>query len=271
MALWDKINSRGHIDDRRGIGGGSIGAGASLLLVGAVIILNLFGVEIDPAILNQVAGQLQQTQVGQQEQLPEFAGEDDYEIFVSRVVGSANDMWGKLMQNYEPPRVVLFRGSTGSACGFASSASGPHYCPTDKTVYLDETFFDELKNRLGGSDGDVAQAYVLTHEIGHHAQNLLGMLDSGSSNSQSVRTELQADCYAGLWAYSVQSIGVFEDGEISEAIKAAEAVGDDNIQRTTSGRVNPETWTHGSSAQRVQWFDTGYETGDFNSCDTSNA
>jgi predicted metalloprotease len=273
MAFWDRISSTGNIDDRRGLGGGGLGAGASLAVIGAVLLFNLFGLEVDPNTVGQIVSQFDQSTVSTQEQPPEFAGEDDYEVFVSRVVGSANDMWKGLFaannESYREPRVVLFRGATSSGCGFASSSSGPHYCPNDETVYLDETFFDELKDRLGGSNEDVAQAYVLAHEVGHHAQNRLGLLSNSSSNEQSVRTELQADCFAGLWAHSVKNLGVFENNEINEAIQAAEAVGDDRIQQTTTGRVNPETWTHGSSAQRVQWFNTGYNTGDFAACDTS--
>jgi predicted metalloprotease len=168
--------------------------------------------------------------------------------------------------------LVLFRGATNSGCGYASSQSGPHYCPTDQTIYLDETFFDELQARFGGSNGDVAQAYVLAHEAGHHAQNQLGIMDevqaSGYDNDLSVKLELQADCFAGLWAYSVKDLGVFEEGEIQEAISAAEAVGDDNIQSRTQGQVNPETWTHGSSAQRIDWFNRGFNSGQINSCNT---
>lgn len=270
MAFWDKISSRGDVEDRRGISAGTLGGGAGLLVVGAVLLFNLLGVEVDPGTLGQVVTQLEKTSISKQDQPPQFAGEDDYEIFVSRIVGSANDMWLNIFEannlTYEKPRVVLFRDTTNSGCGFASSSTGPHYCPPDKTVYLDETFFDELKNRLGGTDEDVAQAYVLAHEIGHHAQNLLGLLDGSQSNEQSIATELQADCFAGLWAFSVKSLGVFENNEINEAILAAEAVGDDNIQKTTTGRINPETWTHGSSQQRVDAFNTGYISGDFAKC-----
>lgn len=267
MALWDKISTRGSVEDRRGMTAGpSMGFGGGLLLIGAVVLFNFLGVEVDPNQLAKLTEQLQQTDVATQKQPPEFAGEDNYEVFVSKVVGSTNDMWNEVIEGYEQPRVVLFRNATQSGCGFASSTSGPHYCPADRTIYLDETFFDELKNRLGGSDGDVAQAYVIAHEVGHHVQNITGLLDSGGGKEQSVRTELQADCFAGLWAFSVGKLGIFEDGEITEAIDAAEAVGDDHIQQTTTGRVNPESWTHGSSAQRVQWFNTGYDTGNVERC-----
>lgn len=279
MAVWDRLSTRGHVEDRRGMGPVGIGGGAvGLASIAIFFLLSLFGGgSIDPAALEQILGQLQQTQVTQQAGQPEqFAGEDSYEVFASTVLGSTNEMWRKAFEQngkaYQDPRLVLFRGATNSGCGYASSQSGPHYCPTDQTIYLDETFFDELQARFGGSSGDVAQAYVIAHEAGHHAQNLLGIMDevqaSGYDNESSVNMELQADCFAGLWAYSVKNLGVFEEGEIQEAISAAEAVGDDNIQRQTQGRVNPETWTHGSSAQRVQWFNSGFNSGQISSCNT---
>jgi predicted metalloprotease len=171
------------------------------------------------------------------------------------------ESWHK---TYVAPKLVLFRGSTDSACGGATSDMGPHYCPYDSTIYLDETFFDELK-ALGGQ-GDVAQAYVIAHEVGHHVQNQLGLLKEDQTNADSVRTELQADCFAGLWAYSIKDIGVFEPGEVKEALDAASAVGDDHVQATFQGRVTPETWTHGSSAERVASFNKGFETGQVGAC-----
>jgi predicted metalloprotease len=159
----------------------------------------------------------------------------------------------------------------------ATSDVGPHYCPTDKTIYLDETFFDQLKNQLGGNNGDVAQAYVIAHEVGHNVQNLLGTSDqvaaaeqtgASDANKLSVSLELQADCYAGVWAHEVQQEGVFEPNEVQEALSAAAAVGDDRIQQKVQGRVTPETWTHGSAEQRVKWFNTGLNTGRMFACDT---
>jgi hypothetical protein len=188
-----------------------------------------------------------------------------YRDFASVVLGSTNDTWTTAFratgERYVPPNFVLFRGGTQSACGGAYAQTGPHYCPTDQTVYLDETFFDELYARFGGSTGDVAQAYVIAHEVGHHVQTITGV------EKDSVSTELMADCLAGMWAHSIRDQGVFEPGEIKEALDAASAVGDDNIQKRTQGEVTPETWTHGSSAQRMSAFTLGYENGDFERCE----
>jgi hypothetical protein len=172
----------------------------------------------------------------------------------------------------------LFRNQEASGCGGATSQIGPHYCPLDQTIYLDETFFDELQSRFGAEGGDVAEAYVIAHEVGHHVQNELNIMDEvqqrqqaaegTDANALSVQLELQADCFAGVWAYDVAHLDVFLPGEIQEAIDAAAAVGDDHIQETMQGRVTPESWTHGSSAQRVEWFTVGYETGDPSRCDT---
>lgn len=200
----------------------------------------------------------------------DFEGEDSYEVFASKVLGSSNDMWSQVFtQNgltYQKPKLVLFRVGTQSACGGADSRVGPHYCPLDQTIYLDELFFDDLKNRFGTEGGDVAEAYVIAHEVGHHVQQELDSLDVVDSNEESVQLELQADCFAGLWVYSIRDLGVFEPGEIREAIDAAAAVGDDRIQSKATGRANPESWTHGSSADRVNAFNKGYETGLVKQC-----
>jgi len=279
MALWDRISSRGNVEDRRGISPvGLGGGGAGLLVVAAVVVFNLLsGGGIDPVSLEQILGQLQQTGITEQAGQPEqFQGSDDYEVFASTVIGSTNDLWRDVFARngraYQEPRLVLFRNLTNSGCGFASSQTGPHYCPNDQTIYLDETFFDELIRRYGAEGGDVAEAYVLAHEAGHHAQNQLGIMQEvqarGLDNDLSIKLELQADCFAGLWAYSIKDLGVFGENEINEAISAAEAVGDDRIQKTSMGGVNPETWTHGSSAQRVEWFNRGFTTGQIDVCDT---
>jgi predicted metalloprotease len=275
MADWDKIGSMGDIDDRRGaapllFGGGGLG------LAGIVIVLlvNLLGGgNID---VGSTLEQLQQSQAQQQtSESGEFAGLDSYEKFAGAVLGSTNDTWTGIFnqsgEEYPKPRLVLFRSYTNSGCGGASAAVGPHYCPADQTIYIDETFFDALRTRLGASasaTGDVAQAYVIAHEVGHHVQNLLGTTTGISSNDESVRLELQADCYAGIWANSISGLGVFEPGEIQEAMDAAAAVGDDRIQETVQGRVTPENWTHGSSADRVKWFNAGYTSGKPSSCNT---
>ena len=264
----------GNVEDRRGLAGSAF-AGGGIIAFLIVLGLNYFGISVPQSTVEEVIGQiesLQSTQVDESQQPIEFRGEDDYEVFASKVLGSSDELWSDVFQKnngtYEEPKLVLFRGATRSACGVATSQVGPHYCPYDTTIYLDETFFDELKKRFGGSSGEVAQAYVITHEVGHHVQNLLGLLDSNAQKSQedSIRIELQADCYAGIWAHSQAKSGVFEEGEIEQAMSAAAAVGDDNIQQTIEGRVTPENWTHGSSEQRVGAFTAGYETGDPSRC-----
>lgn len=275
MARWDQIGSKGNVEDRRGLGGGAaLAGGGGLLAIVLTLALNYFGLQVDPATVQQVINQvdsLQSRPVDLSQQPAEFRGEDDYEVFVSRVLGSSNEVWAQVFRDnnrsYNEPRLVLFRGSTQSGCGIAASQFGPHYCPADSTIYLDERFFDELGRRFGGSTGDVAQAYVIAHEVGHHVQNQLGALGSSrQSNDHSIATELQADCYAGVWAYSQRQNNIFSDKEIEQALSAAAAVGDDNIQRRTEGRINAETWTHGSSQQRVEAFTTGYRTGDPGRC-----
>jgi predicted metalloprotease len=283
MANWDNIGSIGDVEDRRGaspllLGGGGLG------LIGVVVVLAfnlLTGGSID---LNSTLNQLQQTQVAPQSQSGQFAGEDSYEKFAGHVLGSTNEAWSGIFaasgKQYHNPKLVLFRSYTPSACGGASSEVGPHYCPADQTIYLDETFFDEMTNRLGASKeatGDVAQAYVIAHEVGHHVQNQLGTMDqlggllgsnSPDANVASVKLELQADCFAGVWAHAVSSKGIFEPNEVNEALAAAASVGDDRIQKAIQGRVTPETWTHGSSEQRVQWFNNGYKAGKPADCNT---
>jgi predicted metalloprotease len=271
MAFWDRISSRGNVEDRRGFSSG----GGRISIVGVVLILafNYFtGGSIGDA-LYQIAG-LQQTGGPQQKVTNQYDGTDSYEEFASTVLGSDNDVWTVLFaqqgKDYREPKLVLFRDYTDSECGGADSRVGPHYCPLDETIYLDETFFDELTSKLGARGGDVAQAYVISHEVGHHVQHQLGLMDQVNDNDGSVRLELQADCYAGLWAYSLRDKDIFEANEIQEAIDAAAAVGDDRIQQKAQGYVNPETWTHGSSEQRMKWFTAGYNSGTFESCDTFN-
>jgi uncharacterized protein len=275
MANWGRILSRGNVEDRRSFAPAAIG-GLSLGGVALYLILNfLVGGDVD---VGDVLGQLENVPIERQltRDSKEFEGADSYEVFSSTVLGSNNDMWtdlfSKTNRTYVPPKLVLFRTATKSACGTATSEVGPHYCPVDETIYLDETFFDELKNRFGAEGGDVAEAYVIAHEVGHHAQNGLGIMDqvfeAGRDNELSVKLELQADCFAGLWANSIKDLGVLEAGEIREAMDAAAAVGDDRIQESVTGQVNPESWTHGSSEDRVGWFNKGYEAGSLSSCNT---
>ena len=278
MANWNKILKRGNVEDRRSMRPAALG-GISL---GGLALLLLFNV-LSGGSPEDLLYQLDNVPVEQQQNIDrsEFEGEDSYEVFASTVLGSNNEMWENLLskagQTYAEPKLVLFRTATESSCGLSTSEVGPHYCPLDKTIYLDETFFEELTKRFGARGGDVAESYVIAHEVAHHAQNLLGIMDrvlnakqedSDISNLLSIKLELQADCFAGLWAHSIKDEGIFEAEEILEAMDAASAVGDDRIQKKVTGSVNPETWTHGSSEERVFWFNKGYESGNLSECET---
>ena len=212
------------------------------------------------------------------------APSDEGGQFIATVLADTEDTWNRIFtsagESYVEPTLVLFSASTSSACGFASAATGPFYCPADQKVYIDLAFFDELRSRFK-APGDFAEAYVIAHEVGHHVQNVLGILPKVNqqrqrvgkqeSNQLSILVELQADCYAGIWAHASERMGVVEEGDIDEALNAAAAVGDDAIQRRTQGYVVPESFNHGTSEQRARWFKRGYQTGDVNSCDTFSA
>ncbi len=285
MAEWGKIGSRGNVEDRRSrtpaIAGGISVTGILLYLLVSYLTDGQVSIPLDT---------LQTVPQEQTQNLQEYEGSDEYEVFASTVLGSNNDMWegifnrgiivdenGDKYGEYIEPKLVLFRTATQSACGVATSQVGPHYCTLDNTIYLDETFFDELTQRFGAKGGDMAEAYVISHEVSHHVQNLMGITDAVSSeieldpsqgNDLAMQLELQADCFSGLWANSIKDLNIMSPGEIGEAMDAAAAVGDDRIQEKVTGRINPESWTHGSSEQRVSWFTKGYETGDVNSCFT---
>jgi uncharacterized protein len=275
MANWGRITSRGRVEDRRGFAPIAMGG---LSMTGLALYF-LFSV-LSGGTVTDVFQDLQNLPVQQQEFTNTgYEGSDEYEVFAATVLGSNNDMWEQLFtqsdKTYTPPTLVLFRSATVSGCGTATSQVGPHYCPLDQTIYLDETFFDELTNQFGAQGGDVAEAYVIAHEVGHHAQQELGIMgevqrgqadDPNLANTLSVQLELQADCFAGLWANSIRNEGVFAAGEIHEAIDAAAAVGDDRIQQRVTGYVNPENWTHGSSLQRKEAFNNGYTSGNLEAC-----
>lgn len=274
---WLGREGSGNVEDRRGMGGNlAIGGG-----VGGVIILILsllFGndfISSDPT--QEPADQSQMSAAGQKP-------DDDEAKFVSVVLKDTEDVWTDLFAAqgsfYQAPKMVLFTNSTPSACGYASAASGPFYCPEDSKVYIDLSFYNELQNRFGAT-GDFAMAYVVAHEVGHHVQHLMGITDkvdrarSGMSekemNAVSVKLELQADFLAGVWANHEQTKNILDAGDIEEALRAASAIGDDRLQKMSQGYVVPDAFTHGTSKQRVYWFKKGYDTGDLKQGDTFNS
>ncbi len=267
MAFWDKIQSNGDIEDRRGSSGVATGIGS----IGAVIVVGvlMFAGGADSSQITKFVTDSLQTQNTNQS---EFVDTKNYKQFAQRIIGSNNEIWSREFKTqgveYQKPKLVLFRGQTNSGCGGADSQTGPHYCPSDQTIYLDETFFEELKTRFGAQGGEVAESYVMAHEVGHHVQKVLGTFNKVNTrnNQNSVKVELQADCYAGLWAGNIKEEGIINESEINQAIDAAASVGDDRIQKATTGSVNPETWTHGSSEQRKQAFLKGYQTKSFSQC-----
>lgn len=273
---WSGRRESSNMDDRRSISGGKVALGGGA--IGLVILLiNMFMGGDSSQLLNQVQQQMQQ-QGGQTEAVPLSKEDEEMGKFVSVVLADTEDVWHKVFEEnglqYEEPKLVLFRNSVETACGGASSASGPFYCPGDRKVYMDLAFFEELKTRFGAQGGDFAIAYVIAHEIGHHVQTLLGTsakmrqqqqgLSEKDANKLSVALELQADFYAGLWAhYNEKNNQVLEPGDIEEALSAAHAVGDDAIQKKMSGQVVPDSFTHGTSEQRMYWFNRGFKSGDF--------
>jgi predicted metalloprotease len=299
---WRGRQGSSNIEDRRGQGGGmggfgrgggfsfpgssgpriglpTGGRGGGIGIVGIIIVLGILWfaginpLELlngggTPVVNNQPAGRA-------------GAPSDEEGQFVAVVLAETEETWGRLFQEggqrYREPTLVLFEGQVNSACGFASAATGPFYCPGDQKLYIDLSFFDELSRRFG-APGDFAQAYVIAHEVGHHVQNLLGILPEvdqarrqagkAEANQLSVQLELQADCLAGVWAHDADAKGIIEVGDIDEALAAATAIGDDTLQRQSQGYVVPDSFTHGTSAQRSQWFKQGYQQGRVDACDT---
>jgi len=270
---WQGRRESDNVEDRRGLSGGKVAIGGGVIGI-IILLLNVFGGETGQA----VGSALEQMQGGQPTQTEAAAplSKEDKEMgsFVKVTLADTEDIWGKIFaehgMTYKRPKLVLFRGAVNTACGGASSASGPFYCPADQIVYMDLGFFEELKTKFGAKGGDFAIAYVIAHEIGHHIQTLLGTSEKmrrdqqgksqAEANKLSVALELQADFYAGVWAHYNQEN--LDPDDIDEALSAANAVGDDAIQSKMQGRIVPDSFTHGSSEQRMYWFKKGYKTGD---------
>lgn len=279
---WRTGRKSSNIEDRRGARPARMSRGLKGGGLGAIVITLVawyFGVDPSPFLQGLGGGQVTSTQIRPKALSP---AEQELTQFVSVVLADTEDTWNVLFKKmnlrYEEPKLVLFSGAVQSACGFAKSAMGPFYCPGDRKVYIDLSFYNDLKNRFK-APGDFAQAYVIAHEIGHHIQTLLGVsskvqqakrgLSKVQANALSVRQELQADCFAGVWANHASRVrNVVEEGDIEEALNAATAIGDDRIQKQSKGYITPESFTHGSSAQRVRWFKTGLSDGQVESCNT---
>lgn len=288
---WRGRRQSDNVEDQRGasvggrgfrvpIGGGGRGGGG-MSIGGIVMVLVICWITgINPLTLLSGAD-IDFGGSGTEQSQPRSPANDEMTAFVRTVLAETEDTWRTIFQaagqRYEEPTMVLFSGQVNSACGFASSATGPFYCPGDRKVYLDTTFFRELDQRFGAS-GDFAEAYVIAHEVGHHVQNLTGILprfnqarqrmSEAEANQMSVRVELQADCFAGVWGKFTQQKGLLERGDLEEALNAAQQIGDDTLQKRSQGYVVPESFNHGTSAQRMRWFKRGFDTGDMKACDT---
>ena len=279
---WKDGRRSGNVEDKRGVrlSGKAKGGGIGLLVM--VLVGLFFG--IDPSLIMQLGGNMTGPSVQESQYVPTEA-ENELADFVAVVLADTEDTWGALFSQaggrYEEPTLVLFTGAVESACGFAQAAMGPFYCPADRKVYIDLSFYQDLKTKMG-APGDFAQAYVVAHEIGHHVQNLLGLSDKVHSmrqrlsqadyNKLSVRLELQADCFSGLWAHHAdRTRHILERGDVEEALNAASMIGDDRLQQQSRGYVTPDSFTHGSSEQRVRWFKKGLQSGNIQTCDAFSA
>ncbi|MGJ5642165.1 KPN_02809 family neutral zinc metallopeptidase [Formosa sp. S-31] len=293
---WKGQRQSSNVEDRRGQGGsGGLGrlspmlliplikllfSKAGLVIVGIILVISLITGTNPLSFIGQLfTGSPVQTESSAPYQ--GSAKEEELADFSATILASTEDVWSRLIQNYRKPTMVLFTGAVASACGTASSATGPFYCPGDEKLYLDLSFFDEMERQLN-APGDFAQAYVIAHEVGHHVQKLMGITDQMNQlrsqmsqteyNKYSVRLELQADFLAGVWAHhSQQMTQMMETGDLQEALNAAFAIGDDRLQKQSTGHVVPDSFTHGTSEQRIRWFKKGFETGDVNQGDTFNA
>lgn len=276
---WRGERQSTNIEDRRGLSGGKIAIGGGLGSIVILVLALLFG--IDPQQFLDQVPQEPSSQV--QTSRPQNTEEENLKEFVGVVLAKSEDVWNDIFRQngrqYREPTLVLFTDQVRSACGMAGAAVGPFYCPADEKVYIDLSFYDELRRRFN-APGDFAQAYVVAHEVGHHVQKLLGISDrvnalqqrasEREANQLSVRLELQADFFAGIFARYVQNQGMLDAGDVEEALQAASAVGDDSIQKRTTGYVVPDSFTHGTSDQRLRWFRKGFESGDMRQGDTFN-
>lgn len=293
---WDEMRESSNVEDRRseGGGGGGLGGGIFMLInfLGfkrvLVLIVAVIGIgvlmgksPVDMLRMLGLVGPAGERPASYQQGPRGATDNDQHKQMVARILGDTEDTWGRIFQQngktYQQPALVLFRDQVRSGCGGASAAVGPFYCPADSKVYLDLSFFDELHKRFG-AQGDFAQAYVVAHEVGHHVQNLLGtsgkvherqqQLPKAQANALSVKLELQADCFAGVWGHSAQQRGLLDAGDLDEALNAAHAIGDDTLQKHAGGAVVPDSFTHGSSDDRKRWFKRGFESGDPGQCNT---
>ncbi|MCS2162553.1 neutral zinc metallopeptidase [Scandinavium sp. H11S7] len=284
---WQGRRESDNVEDRRNDSGGMspIGGGrgglrlprgkGGIILLIVVVVAGYYGVDLTGMLTGQP---MVQQQSAQRSISP---NDDEAAKFTSVILATTEDTWGQIFQKmgnqYQQPKLVMYRGATRTGCGTGQSVMGPFYCPADSTVYIDLSFYDDMKNKLG-ADGDFAQGYVIAHEVGHHVQKLLGIepqvrqmqqnASKAEVNRLSVKMELQADCFAGVWGHSMQQQGVLEAGDIQEALNAAQAIGDDRLQQQSQGRVVPDSFTHGTSQQRYSWFKRGFDSGDPSQCNT---
>lgn len=277
---WRDREESANVEDRRGQVSGPrgirMGGKGGIIVLFIVIVAGYYGIDLTPLLSGET-----NAPVTSSETYTPSAREQEMARFSSVALKTTEDTWQRLFQDmgrsYSPPKLVLYTESTRTTCGYGQSAMGPFYCPGDQSVYLDLSFFQDMRNKLGGG-GDFAQGYVIAHEVGHHVQHLLGIdrkvrqlqqeASQKEANQLSVRLELQADCFAGVWGRAMQQQGILDPGDLEQALRTAEAIGDDRLQRQSSGRVVPDSFTHGTSQQRYTWFKRGFDSGDPNTCNT---
>lgn len=282
---WQGQRESENVEDRRdqqtvttGTGGLSLPRGkAGMVILVVVLVAGYYGYDLTPLLGGNSQGQVFQPASN----IVDKSKDNQAARFTSVILASTEDVWsdifGQMKQTYQPPKLVMYRGATRTGCGTGQSVIGPFYCPSDKTVYIDLSFYDEMQQKLAAG-GEFAQGYVIAHEVGHHVQNLLGIeskvreqmqrTDSIGRNKLSVRLELQADCFAGIWGQKMQQKNILEQGDLQQALQAAEAIGDDKLQQQSQGRIVPDSFTHGTSQQRYSWFKRGFAAGDLAQCDT---